>query len=100
MQQIKDATSIADLDLARHLQSLACAKYKVLRKFPPGREISKEDEFSFNDGFTAPLQRIKIATISARVEDKEETRETRAHIEEERKHQTEVRWLRVWRCLF
>ncbi|KZV87176.1 Cullin-domain-containing protein [Exidia glandulosa HHB12029] len=94
-QQIKEATSIADVELSRNLQSLACAKFKVLRKHPAGRDVSQDDEFSFNDGFTAPLQRIKIAMIAARVEGKDETRETRAHIEEERKHQTEACIVRI-----
>ncbi|EJD48922.1 Cullin-domain-containing protein [Auricularia subglabra TFB-10046 SS5] len=94
-QEIKEQTCIADVELSRNLQSLACAKYKILRKHPPGRDVNKEDEFSFNADFKSPLQRIKIATIAARVEDKDETRETRQHIEEERKHQTEACIVRI-----
>ncbi|KAH7106342.1 Cullin-domain-containing protein [Auriculariales sp. MPI-PUGE-AT-0066] len=94
-EQIRAATSISDVELKRNLQSLACAKYKILRKHPPGREIADEDDFSFNLSFTCPLQRFKIATISARVETSEESKETRAHIEEERRHQTEACIVRI-----
>ena len=47
-QEIKDATLIEESDLKRNLQSLACAKYKVLKKHPAGRDISNDDAFSFN----------------------------------------------------
>jgi cullin 3 len=69
---------------------LACAKYKVLRKHPPSRNISPTDSFSFNYEFTAPLQRIKIQTVASKAETTEERRETEEKVEEERKLQTEV----------
>jgi len=83
-------TSIEDADLQRHLQSLACAKFKVLKKHPPGRDVDRTDSFSFNSGFTSSLQKIKISTISSKVENNEERQETKSRIDEERKHQTEV----------
>ena len=81
------------MELQRTLQSLACAKYKVLKKHPPSRDVAPSDSFSFNVEFSAPLQRIKISTIASRVENSEERRETRDRVEEERRHQTEVRSL-------
>lgn len=48
------------------------------------------DSFSFNCDFASPLQKIKISTVSAKVETNEERKETQDRIEEERKHQTEV----------
>jgi cullin 3 len=90
LQEIKDATTIVDHELQRHLQSLACAKFKILKKHPPSRDINTEDSFSFNDDFTSTMQKVKINTVSSKVESSEERRETRDRIDEERKHQIEV----------
>lgn len=49
------------------------------------------DSFSFNADFSAPLQKIKISTVASRVENTEERKETKDRIDEERRHQTEVR---------
>lgn len=76
--------------MQRNLQSLACAKYKIMKKHPPGRDVHISDSFSFNSDFSSPLQKIKISTVSAKVETNEERKETQDRIEEERKHQTEV----------
>lgn len=72
------------------MQSLACAKFKVLRKHPPGRDVKDDDFFSFNEGFQSELHKIKIAVVAAKVESGEERKETRERIDEERKHQTDV----------
>ncbi|KAF8896373.1 Cullin, partial [Infundibulicybe gibba] len=93
--EIKNATAIVDGELQRHLQSLACAKFKILKKHPPGRDVNPEDSFSFNDDFTSTLQKIKINTISSRVETGEERKETRDRIDEERRHQTEACIVRI-----
>lgn len=79
------------MELKRQLQSLACAKFKILKKHPPGRDVDTNDSFSFNIDFSAPLQKIKISTIASRVENPEERKETKDRIDEERRHQTEVR---------
>ncbi|MCO5573491.1 hypothetical protein L7F22_027262 [Adiantum nelumboides] len=94
-QEIQKSTTIADADLMRTLQSLACAKYKILIKEPKGREIGKEDKFTFNEGFQCNLARIKIATIAARVETATERKETTEKVEEERKNQVEACLVRV-----
>lgn len=91
VQEIESATSIPEAELKRQLQSLACAKFKVLKKHPPGRDVNAGDSFSFNADFSAPLQKIKINTIASRVENTEERKETKDRVDEERKHQTEVR---------
>lgn len=97
MKEIKSATTLPEIDLKRHLQSLACAKFKVLKKHPPSRDVNDSDTFSFNSDFTASMQRIKISTIagSSKVENAEERKETRDRIEEERKHQIDVRCLSI-----
>ncbi|KAF8638268.1 hypothetical protein AX17_002290 [Amanita inopinata Kibby_2008] len=92
---IKEATAIDDHELKRQLQSLACAKFKVLKKHPPGRDVNSTDNFSFNEGFQSDLRKIKIAVIAAKVESGEERRETRDRIDEERKHQTDACIVRI-----
>ncbi|KAL0061909.1 hypothetical protein AAF712_011193 [Marasmius tenuissimus] len=94
-EEIKQATSMEDAELQRHLQSLACAKYKVLKKHPPGRDVTLTDSFSFNSGFTCNLQKIKISTVSSKVESGEERKETQDRIDEERRHQTEACIVRI-----
>ncbi|TFK40341.1 Cullin [Crucibulum laeve] len=93
--EIKDATSIDDNELKRHLQSLSCAKFKVLKKHPPSRDVDTDDAFSFNQDFSAPMQKIKISTISSKVESNEERKETRDRIDEERRHQMEACIVRI-----
>ncbi|KAL0954954.1 hypothetical protein HGRIS_003887 [Hohenbuehelia grisea] len=93
--EIREATSIEDSELKRHLQSLACAKYKVLKKHPPGREIEETDSFSFNEDFSANLQKIKISTVVSKVETAEERKATKGHVDEERRHQIEACIVRI-----
>lgn len=49
-----------------------------------------DESFSFNHDFSCGMQKIKISTVSSRVEDKDERKGTRDRIDEERKHQMEV----------
>ncbi|KAF9557422.1 Cullin-domain-containing protein [Agrocybe pediades] len=92
---IKEATQIEERELKRHLQSLACAKFKILKKHPAGRDVNSDDTFSFNNDFSCPMKKIKIGTISSKTENSEERKETRDRIEEERKHQMEACIVRI-----
>ncbi|KAK0193778.1 Cullin [Armillaria mellea] len=94
-KEIQELTSIDHVDLKRHLQSLACAKFKILKKHPPGRDVDPSDSFCFNSDFTCQLQKIKISTVSSKVESSSERKETRDRIDEERRHQTEACIVRV-----
>jgi len=76
--------------LKRHLQSLACAKERVLKKHPAGREINPTDDFSFNNDFSSQKRKIRIATISSKIENNAERQETLGRIDEERKYLMEV----------
>ena len=49
-----------------------------------------DESFSFNNDFSSGMQKIKISTVSSRVEDKDERKGTRDRIDDERKHQMEV----------
>lgn len=48
---ILDATGIEDKELKVTLQSLACAKQRVLRKEPKGRDVADDDVFFFDSAF-------------------------------------------------
>ncbi|KAL8938653.1 MAG: hypothetical protein Q9211_003104, partial [Gyalolechia sp. 1 TL-2023] len=74
-EHIQAATGLDDVELKRTLQSLACAKYRVLSKTPKGKEIGENDTFSINANFSDPKYRIKINQIQAK-ESKEENKET------------------------
>jgi len=89
-QDVKASTDMTDPDLQRTLQSLACAKFRVLTKIPKGRDVNLTDNFSFNDAFTSPLARIKIMQVSTRVETSKEREETQEMVDEERRHMVEV----------
>lgn len=92
---LRDQTGIPDGELRRTLQSLACAKFKILLKEPKGREVLDTDRFRFNAGFTCPLAKIKIAQIAARVETPTEKRETDRRVLEERMHLTDAAIVRI-----
>ncbi|KAF5377370.1 hypothetical protein D9757_008038 [Collybiopsis confluens] len=94
-EEIQQATSLDHADLQRQLQSLACAKFKILKKHPPSRDVQTSDSFSFNADFTAPLQKIKINTISSKPESGEESKETHDRMDEERRHQIEACIVRI-----
>ncbi|XP_059625725.1 cullin-1-like [Cornus florida] len=58
--EIKTQLNLADDDLIRLLQSLSCAKYKILIKEPNSRTVSQTDSFEFNSKFTDRMRRIRI----------------------------------------
>ena len=93
--QISEATAIPVGDLKRALQSLACAKFKILRKDPVGREVEDGDTFSFNEDFSAKQLRFKVGTVSAQKENETEKQETRQKVDEDRKPQIEAAIVRI-----
>ncbi|KAG0150085.1 hypothetical protein CROQUDRAFT_652767 [Cronartium quercuum f. sp. fusiforme G11] len=94
--EIRAATGLTDGDLKRTLQSLACAKYKILLKEPRSKEINEDvDTFKFNYAFTNPMTRIKIQTITNKVETRAEAKETNDRVEEDRRLHTEACIVRV-----
>ncbi|MEI4855993.1 cullin, partial [Klebsiella pneumoniae] len=58
--EIKTQLNLADDDLVRVLQSLSCAKYKILNKSPSSKTVSSTDYFEFNSKFTDRMRRIKV----------------------------------------
>jgi len=94
-EDIEKATEIPVADLKRALQSLACAKFKVLNKEPKGRDVDDSDRFSFNAEFTCKQLRFKVATVSAQKETETEKQETRQKVDEDRKPQIEASIVRI-----
>ncbi|KAI5474571.1 cullin 3, partial [Pseudohyphozyma bogoriensis] len=94
-KDISSATGIIAAELRRTLQSLACAKYKVLTKTPRGKEVNDDDLFEFNSGFQCNLAKIKIQTVASKVESAEERKETESKVDEERNTLCEACIVRV-----
>ena len=93
--ELADATEIAGTELKRALQSLACAKFKILNKEPKGRDVDEGDTFSFNADFSAKHLRFKVGTITASKETEVEKQETRQKVDEDRKPQIDAALVRV-----
>ena len=93
-QEILDETQIPEAELKRSLQSLACAKYKILVKTPKSRDIGVSDRFKVNDGFECKLYRIKIQSVSLK-ESEPERQETRSKIDDDRKYLIEACLVRI-----
>jgi nuclear pore complex protein Nup205 len=91
---IRSATSLPDPELQRTLQSLACAKYRVLTKTPKGRDVNPTDIFAYNSGFTDPKTRIKINQIQLK-ETKEENKETHIRVAADRHYETQAAIVRI-----
>ncbi|KAL4795958.1 hypothetical protein BDV19DRAFT_378449 [Aspergillus venezuelensis] len=93
-RQIQEATSLSDQELLRTLQSLACAKYRVLTKKPKGRDVNDTDEFAYNPTFTDPKMRIKINQIQLK-ETKEENKTTHERVAADRHYETQAAIVRI-----
>ncbi|KAK3278080.1 Cullin-4 [Cymbomonas tetramitiformis] len=92
--QISDATAIEEKELKRTLQSLACAKVRVLTKEPKGRNVEDSDTFIFNDDFTEKLFRIKVNQIQMK-ESLEENQATTESVFQDRQYQIDAAIVRI-----
>ncbi|KAH0844366.1 Cullin-4A [Fonsecaea pedrosoi] len=92
--EIKAASGLVDAELKRTLQSLACAKYQVLRKHPKGRDVNETDTFTFSQSFTDQKLRIKINQIQLK-ETKEENKETHIRVAADRHYETQAAIVRI-----
>ncbi|THH18864.1 hypothetical protein EUX98_g8886 [Antrodiella citrinella] len=84
-----------ELNVSTYCLSLACAKYKILKKHPPSRDVSPSDAFSFHMDFTNNLYKIKISTVASKVESADERKETKDRVDEERRYQSEACIVRI-----
>ena len=83
-----------DIELKRTLQSLACARYRVLSKTPKGKEVNSDDSFAVNLSFSHPKYRIKINQIQAK-ETKSENRQTHERVAADRNYETQAAIVRI-----
>ena len=91
---LKTISGLVDNELKRTLQSLACAKSRVLLKAPKGREVGPDDKFRVNLDFSSPHVRVKINQIQ--LEDTpEEVRETHERIDKDRQYETQAAIIRI-----
>lgn len=58
--EVQQRLNLPEEDVSRLLHSLSCAKYKILRKEPDTKSLSKSDRFAFNAEFTDRMKRIKV----------------------------------------
>lgn len=93
-KEISDATAIEETELKRTLQSLACAKVRVLTKEPKGRDVEDSDTFIFNDDFTEKLFRIKVNQIQMK-ESTEENAATTESVFQDRQYQIDAAIVRI-----
>jgi len=91
---IAAATGLVDTELVRTLQSLACAKWKILNKHPKGRDVNPTDTFTVNTSFTDPKFRIKINQIQLK-ETKEEVEHTHERVYQDRQYETQAAIVRI-----
>ena len=92
--QIRAATGIEDKELRRTLQSLACAKVRVLTKTPKGAEVGDTDAFEVNDALAEPRFRIKINTVQGK-ESAEEAAVTNEKVFQDRQYQIDAAIVRI-----
>jgi cullin-4 len=92
--EISKATGLIDAELIRTLQSLACAKFRILTKHPKGRDVNPTDTFTVNYSFTDPKYRIKINQIQLK-ETKEENQQTHERVAQDRQYETQAAIVRI-----
>lgn len=83
-----------DVELQRTLQSLACARYRVLSKNPKGKDVNPGDVFTVNLNFSHPKYRIKINQIQAK-ETKQENQQTHERVAADRNYETQAAIVRI-----
>ncbi|KAK7751479.1 hypothetical protein SLS62_006564 [Diatrype stigma] len=93
-QQIAERSALSGPDLDRTLQSLACAKFRVLTKHPKGKDVSPTDTFTVNKAFADPKYRVKINQIQLK-ETKEENQETHKRVAQDRQFETQAAIVRI-----
>lgn len=96
-KDIKAQTSIPDPDLKRALLSLSLMRYKILLKEPRVKTVDPDHTFTFNRKFRSKLFRVRIMTLH-RKDTKQQQANTRAKIDEDRKHQIEAAIVRIMKA--
>ncbi|KAK3111468.1 hypothetical protein LTR53_013255 [Teratosphaeriaceae sp. CCFEE 6253] len=87
-------TGLPEAEVKRTLQSLACAKLRLLTKHPKGKDINETDTFSINTDFSHPKYRVKINQVQLK-ETKEENKGTHIRVAEDRNFECQAAIVRV-----
>ena len=97
--EIRQATGLEPVELARALKGLACIKGKaILLKEPSGKAVNEGDIFAYNDDFQSRAIRVKLAPSSQVVEGSLERTEVRKKISEDRKPQVDAAIVRIMKA--
>lgn len=88
--EIRNAVGMDEKELKVTLQSLACAKIKILVKSPKGRDVNNGDSFSFHSKFESKQLRIKVNSIQLK-ETQEENDKTTETVFQDRQYQVILR---------
>jgi len=91
---IASATGLEKKELRRTLQTLACAKDRILIKEPKGRDVEDGDVFKFNAAFTSRLHRIRINTIQLK-ETEDEQKKINETVLQDRQYQIDAAIVRI-----
>lgn len=93
-EEILESTKIDENELKRTVQSLACGKVQILLKSTKSLEITSDEVFTFNKGFTHKLCRIKINQVQLK-ETQEENQCTNDGVFQDRQYQVDAAIVRV-----
>ncbi|KAI9012912.1 Cullin family-domain-containing protein [Gaertneriomyces semiglobifer] len=91
---LQQASGLEDGELERTLQSLACAKIKVLTKIPHSKNVTRTDMFEYNANFEHNLFRIKVNQIQMK-ETAEEQKMTEERVFQDRQYQVDAAIVRI-----
>jgi len=97
LSEIAAAVGMDDKELRVTLQSLACAKIKILNKSPKGRDVEEGDRFTFNSKFESKQLRIKVNSIQLK-ETQEENDKTTESVFQDRQYQVDAAIVRVMKA--
>jgi len=93
-KEIAEASGLEEKELKRSLQSLACAKVRILNKEPKSRDVNDDDVFQVNAALNERLFRIKVNSIQIK-ETTEENKQTMERVFQDRQQQVDAAIVRV-----
>jgi len=97
LSELKEQTQMEDDDLRRTLQTLACAKKRVLLKRPGGPDVNEGDSFSYNAAFEDPNYKVKIQSFQEK-ETPQEAKQAEKGIEGDRRHYLDAAIVRIMKA--